>query len=563
MIFKHETWKNTIKKQWKVFLLFSFVSFVFYVSFSIWFLSQESFITYWDFAGFWRRAIDVNNRIQSEPQAVLQYIYRTILVDEYSSFPQLLMAIPLRLIGDTYPRFVLSNVVLFLWPSSILSFIYFNIKQKNSSKLFLILSALLILLFTGNLIPMYLGYIGSVGLPFIIALFILSEREFQFKYDLTIALNLVLLVFIRRWFAYFALAYFLIFPLIRVIYHQKDWKKILIHYFIQGISALLILVIFFYPLVDKMLFYDYAYAYQYNQSSSLKAIIDWFIQFYSPIGVLFIALGMINVIKNFKKYETLVALLFQSIFILFFFNRIQLFGSHHYYMINTNILLIMLMGISLLIQIHHKFLKIGISVLCIFIFSQNFMTTFIPFSIVPPVYYQYTNQFLTNLRVLPRVNTDADNIRRIVNFINELTGENVYDYTYVLASSARFSDELLRNAYLPEQLNPIPSLYSTKQIDERDGLPYYFFTFKYIVVTDPIQLVNPAHQNVISILANGMLNDDELRKYYFLEKEFELNSGIKVYVYGRMDTIPEEIVNRYESYFKEIFPDNPNMYDFK
>ena len=82
-------------------------------------------------------------------------------------------------------------------------------------------------------------------------------------------------------------------------------------------------------------------------------------------------------------------------------------------------------------------------------------------------------------------------------------------------------------------------------------------------MTDPIQYHNGEEfQRVIGILADGMLNDEELRAYYYLEKTFTIKDDIKVYIYKLIEDIPFEIIDKYSKKFKALYPDLPFLYEF-
>jgi hypothetical protein len=150
----------------------------------------------------------------------------------------------------------------------------------------------------------------------------------------------------------------------------------------------------------------------------------------------------------------------------------------------------------------------------------------------------------------------------MVEDLQNISGE--YEYIYVLAGSGNINDDMLRNALLPEQLDPLPSIEATKQLDTRDGVPKDFFVYTYIIVADPIQYHNGApFQHVIGELANGLLNDESLQQFYFPLKEYQLNDGsIKVTLFQRIEDIPDSIREKYREIFRSLYPDYPFLYEF-
>ena len=540
-------------------------------------MSQEQFIYYWDFSGFWRRQLEVMNFFRNNVNQLIPYVYKTLLFEEYSSFPQLFLIPHILLIGETYPRFVLAMVNTFLVPSQILLYVWV-LGYLNSLRIDGITAKIsigvCILFFTGNYLPLILGYVGSAGLLWIIIVSILMTKNNDEKIDplrfILIGIIMVFLVFIRRWFAYYVLAFFMITPLSYIAHHlisktltSKKFLLLLINLFISGMSSILILLIGFRPLISTFTQYDYKFAYQ-SVYTGLGEAIPWLINYYSPFQAGLLLFGIMFGLSNKIIREHALFAFGTIVFVIVTFYQVQIFGSHHYYIINVFGQLLVLFGvISLFSMIQSRPSKPIIVLILSILIMSNFFIVFLRQDTQLSIFLRSRFQVLSSsLNVPPRRSANVDVTRTIVEDLQRMT--QAYEYIYVLAGSGNINDDMLRNALLPDQLNPLPTIEATKQLDTRDGVPKDFFIYTYIVVADPIQYHNGApFQHVIGELANGMLNDPDLQPYYSSIRDYKLNNGeINVIVFKRIEDIPDSIKEKYRNLYRNLYPDHPFLYEF-
>ena len=575
-IFRYSSLRLSIQKHWKIIILFSVLLTVFLNLYTYWHMSQEHFIYYWDFSGFWRRQIEVLGDFYHQPQLLFRDVLESIRKNEYSSFPQILLLPHTVLLGNTYPRFVLAMVNSFLIPSQILFFVWFthlSTQWNTDSKWTLSVIGVFLIFFTGNYLPLMLGYVGSGGLIWIILVLIIMGEQKLTKVSvlqsILIGLILVVLVFIRRWFSYFVVSYFVVTPLAyfldALVSKSLDWKKfttLLIQLTISGLTALLILFVGFRSLISTFTSYDYKYAYQ-SVYTGLQAAWPWFINFYSPFQTALLIIGIGYGLWNVRlRRWTLFSCLSIVLIIVMFYN-VQIFGSHHYYIINILSEMLICFGLMALINVFkNRVYQSSIVLLVSFLFLGNFSLVFLKYGQPIRDFFQTKIQAISSqLNAPPRVNSNVELIQDMVIDLQNLAQD--YEYIYVLAGSGRFNDDMLRNAFLPDQYNPLPTIESTRSLDTRDGLPLDFFNYTYILVADPIQYHNgAAFQHVIGDLAEGMLHDTELQNYYYLHKTYALSGDITVYLYERINDIPEALKEKYRSIYRTLFPNNPELYNF-
>ena len=577
LLFKIKPVQVVLKNQWKSILIFTLFIIVFLDGYTIWHMHQEHFIYYWDFSGFWKRSLELNRLLLSNPSQLFSYIYHTINTEEYSSLPQFFLIFHTLIIGNTYPRFILAMVNSFLIPSQILYYIFILVwldKVQIKIKYQNLLIAGILIFFTGNYLPLMLGYIASCGLIILSILGILwlsyDYTKVHFYTSILIGSMLVILVFLRRWFAYFVVSYFVMIPISYLIYQitlrkidRKSFFNLCLNLFISGSFALLILLLGFQSIVSTFTNTNYAFAYQSVKYSGLAYAGQWFVGFYGWFQTFLILIGLL---WGLKKVKTRLMILFCSssiVFIVVLFYQVQVFGTHHYALINSLVLVLMIFGALSLIGWFQAKQRLAIILGFILLLLINFLSVFLPRKDnLLTSFIQSFKPINTHLYAPPRINPNVEILKDITTYLSE--NAKPYEYIYVLAGSNNISDDILRNAFLPEILEPLPTIESTKQLDTRDGIPKQFFNYTYLVIAQPIQTHNGAdYQKVLTILNDAIINDTELIPYYFLEKEYSLEEGIQVSIYRRIEDIPQSIRQKYRDLFKSLYPDYPFLYEFE
>ena len=178
-------------------------------------LRQESFITYWDFGGFYRKTLEFADMLQRSGGEAWDNLWTSLNYAEYSYLPECFLMLPMSLVGDSFPRFVLAMFNAFLVPANLVLFVLWLMMTESLARhqrAIRCLGALMMVLFSGNLYSMVLGYIGSSGLLWISAILLLvysgALKRIHPAADGFIGLALLLTVLLRRWFAYWVVSFF-------------------------------------------------------------------------------------------------------------------------------------------------------------------------------------------------------------------------------------------------------------------------------------------------------------------------------------------------------------------
>lgn len=576
VLFSIRKYRESVLKNRNKILIFIIISLS--VSVLLWlFLRQEYFISYWEFGGYWKKSLEFNDLLRSDVNVALDYLFSSIRTQEYNYLALALLSGPTQIFGAHFSRFVLVVYNFCLLPFNVLLFsLVLMILDDNNykNKFTLVLIILSIIFFSSNILPLILGYIGAVALPFIMSVVIIIYcgylRKHSFAYSVYIGLVLIFIVLIRRWYAYLVVGFFLgygISLIIEYIIEKKNFKKeilpVYIRLFICGIIPLLLLRFGIPELFNKITKYNYTFAYQIMNVGSFYERFLWFFKNY---GLVFFALAIVGIVitlKNKKyKYDGIASII-MFLFIVIAFNLTQMMGNHHYYTINVLMILYSLIGLIYLCSLlSNKVLKI----LIVFTLLVTTINTSIIFTKSNESIIQKVNSIIIP-SYLPsmRIRKDVNNIKDITLFLKNNVGNSS---VYVLAGSEYLNEDLITNSFLPYDLKPVSNMASSKVWDFRDGIPKDFFKYQFVVTSSPsqYQFLRGGHKNIWVLAENITKKNGILNKFY--DNIFETfiygenDKEVKVIIYRRNQEIPRNVIDQFIDIFKRYYPDYPDLYEF-
>lgn len=549
--------RTTIKVNKKSILVFLFLNFVIINILLFFHLRQEQFIAYWDFGGFWRSSVEFNQMMNRSVKEAMDNLWFSLNYSEYSFLPEWFLYFPTQLLGNTYPRFILAMFNSFILPANLILYIFsLMIIEKNKLTVKKVFLGMLIATFAGNLYSMVFGYIGSAGLPFITSVLLLvyadGLEKFSWRNNIFIGLSMIILLLVRRWFAYwivgFNVAYTLVYLIREGIDHTLTKEKIKVQFLnmlVCGLIPLTILLTLFFPLFRTITTYNYAEVYSVAKVGGTAYIVGWFIQFYGWLLILLLIPGVVYGIKSKKHRLITILCIIQTLVAIILFNRVQSFGSHHYYIINGSVMILMLIGLEKIVDRFSAKTSMVLLVSSACLMCVKFSKTVLFGK------NQKADQILDKLNVLIsapfpdlRIRNDLDQIRNMADFLDKTPGD--YEYVYVLSNSVLFNDDMLRNAFFPEKNEGVANLLVADAYDYRDGIPEDFFQYYYIVVADPIQLQF----------------GEESGSYYRVVREYELDNDVHVNIYQRIEQVPNSVRKVVSERYRKFYPQNPELYEF-
>ena len=573
VLFSIKKYRDIVKTNWKSIAIFTICAFIVGNGLLYLFLRQESFISVWEHGGYWKKVLELNKMMDESVKNSLQYVYSSIQVEEYPYLVQLFLSGPIRILGSTFPIFVLTMYNLFLLPFNVLMFAFSLLVMQNlgkDNKKMKIMSGIIIGFFAGNVMPMISGYVGVACLPILASVIILLycgvlEKRVSL-YSVYIGFCLLLIVLMRRWFAFTVVGFFLgcgFTYLFRWWKEKQDFKTtvlpLFINFFIAGIIPLALLYFVFSGFFQRAVGTDYGTSFAIMASDSPIQSLLLVIEHY---GYLYFGLSLLGAFHAIREKETRYFSLVSVILVLFSLialSSIQVIGTHHFYTVNILMLYFICFGAYKVFS----FLKKEV--------TQWLVIAGVLFVLLTNTTYVFAQKQLVEVRKISemlisnsfpelRIRDDIDIIREITNFLRHSIGDSS---VYVLGSSVIFSEDIIQNSLLPYELAPISNMASSKVWDIRDGLPKQFFYYQYILVSNPIQYqFAPEEQRVVGVLAEEILYDGILSPYYDEIKSYKIMGDIEVKIYRRNTEIPQEVKDRISDIFKSYYPDNPNLYEF-
>ena len=255
------------------------------IIFSIYWIKQNQFIYYWDYSNYWNLAMyRMNYMFEHSLTEIFESLYTSINYDEYNVFLPTIIALPLKVFGYTFSKYVFINNIFFLIPAVIIqAFSALKlIKNSNLKKdtIYMLVLALA-LFFPANYYAMYKGYIDiAILLPISIAMYLFFDYDFtRISISRNIAVSgMLLLTWIsRRYAIYFIIGYvvgLLIKAIFTFIKEKSSLKNIIINFFLIGGISLAILLTLFRTFFLNALFTNYGEMYSAYEVSMLHNYLE-------------------------------------------------------------------------------------------------------------------------------------------------------------------------------------------------------------------------------------------------------------------------------------------------
>ena len=533
------------------------------------FVSSEKAVYYWDTSAYWKNSITLVNTFDSSPVAAAKMTLESLQTD-YNYLPLVPMIPFLKIFGASRLSFILIVLNLYVIPFAFImlasvrwTFKKSRIRLKAWAKPLVFSAAIFS---PATIIPVLNGRPDAICLVVIALIFYLlaKTRLHYISNYFVLGILTLLLIVLRRYFCLFAVCLYASIFIVKAIKNIEEYKltktavlktiKVALKLFASGVMMLVIMAILFPSLLNRYLTGGYSDAYSAYLLGDFLNQINLFIRWF---GIIFLALIVLSHIITFIKYKkscasevTLIGII--SAFTSFFlFTRIQTLGDQHMYIFVPFFVFCVGLLIAELSAINGK-----LKLLCV----------------VPPIIlvslsvYSFTGVrsegcsnacYVTGISeaIRPVVRNDLEEIKSLYNYLT--TRLTSTDYVYVLSSSDTFNDDLLHNLYLPEE--PKFNLSGVKHVDKRDGFPDYFFDASYVIVCDPVQTHLNGGQDVISYLAETILNGKATNLH--LLKTYNLNNNVKLKLYHKESAYSLNILTETRNHFEMKYKSYPSLYE--
>ena len=543
-LYHKDKYKITIKKHLKHIIINTLVFILIGTAVIFVFFYFEDTIYSYDYAGHWQRSLELRKLFFENPSEILSTVYNSMNYQDYSYLPAL-FGLGLTIFNTSYGFFCLTIFIYFFIPTTILlQIIYFSFTDKYPY-----LPLVLFIIFYPLYIPIFYGEVDVIGIFFIAIMYILiifpDFKDIKWNDIILINLFAFLAIFLRRWYLYPVVAIYLcLFFKYLLYYNFKPFTKYGLKDFIKivcsGLIMLGIILVFFYPFFDRVLFNNFSEAYEYYDKGSGKLLA--LINYYSPIILLISALGIYLSCKN-NKNNTLY-LLILIVLPLGMFWSIQSFEYHHYYMISLNFFLMFVYGLYYLLNIQ-KVVSYAIAAVLVI---QSSIIFYLPFNTMP---------ILTDIRKRPESIDYKEDIVNFASYLNTLTSED-WQICYMASGSTAFNTSLIRNSLLPSL--DFPNI-QTAELDLRDGFPKDFEYIQYIILTDPILYVDNDYQHIYEVINDAIKYEPLFKDTYQLIFDDEV-SGFDVQVYEKISDITPEMKEYFYNQMISYYPEHQNFFSY-
>lgn len=554
---------NFRKKTWIIFGAIVLLGFIL----CIFSLSKNSFIYYWDYGGYWTYSFDYMDTLYRSPSDGIALLWESILNSDYNLILPLIISLPLKIFGITFSRYVIINYFMFCVPAMFIAFSLF-IKISKQKKLFSHLAGFLILAtFIIPLKAMLMGYIDiAIMIPAVLLLSLIIDYKStdspkrNMAKNISIGLLLVISFLFRRYSAFFLVGLILSFFLVELAKNLKNThknkllktniKQLLLNFSSIGVTTLGTLLIFFSPLVFRVLNDNYSEMYVGYDTDLITKIQSVF----NYSGWVFIALSSFGFIySHYKKINrkiTTVSIL-SILFTCILFFRVQRMDPHHFYTILAPIMLLSYLGLYYLLNLKKWILSIPVVIVIllnpIYFFSTTAQNTLSP---IAPLFSAHHE---------PLVRNDINSLKSLEEYLkNDTTGS-----IFVLASGSILNADIVRSLDKPYKKIAIDRQLTTNDVDLRDGFHSDFLRADLIITTDPIQthLANNS-QEIIRYLAEQIQDPNSYIGKHFEKASatFALDSNTTVYIYHKTSEFSHQDLEQISDYYMELYPTHPELF---
>lgn len=539
-----DDYRDIVNKNVKTLLVFVFAVFVIGNLAIILYFSIEDCIYFWDYSGFWTKTIDYLSFIKlTGLRNSLNELYVSMNNYEHSYLLCLFLSLPMRIFGETFSVFVMSVFNMFVIPIAINLYIIIKRLIPNTKNIIIYLTI-------GLFLPLYSvlfkGYADVAGLFFITSLIIsvtfIKSDNLGFVDILFIAVNCFILIFLRRWYLFWIIAFFAVFGFIAIVI-EKSLKKILI-LFCSGLLLLSVVSLFFRPYLFRLLTNNMSVAYSaYKIDGVINEIISY-IHFYGLFSIVLCIIGVALSIYNKNKQMICFGMLMLVIIVMFSF--IQSFDEHHFHLINISVLIYIAYAISLFDK--------KIQLIVIILMLINFVHPFLKNNLI----HSFLNIIFTNTDRQPVVLTYKNDLEDFVDYISSICSDN--EYIYFASSSLEFNADVLRNIKLPYVRNAVPNMINTSDVDLRDGFPKNFKYITYVITVNPTQYhMRDINDQYINYLINDAVQNVESISKYYKEIHKTNIDGKEFKIYKRINDLDNDAIEYFRTKITERYPNNPEL----
>ena len=539
-----------------------------------WALDRRSFVYIWDYFNYINKQYSAEAAFLQGPAAGFQYIFGSF-AEDYTNFITLFLDFPFCLSDRTGDSFAFCQVFSIL-PMLLVLLAGLTIKvgqmlQVKHRFWYFLMGFSWCITFPFLRMSAMLGQPDWFGLIFGFSILLLT-LDFRFeklepvRFCLLFAATAAIILS-RRWYLYFVVGYYFAYAVLVLVSSvrtaragQKPQALMQVRNLVLfGLMSMVAMLVLLWPMVRKILSYDYAGRYAYYNFGGLTLELAAQALRIGLLNFILIGLGLWFAAK--RRLPALPCLAGAELLIsLLLFIRVQNSGSHQMLLFLPGWLLLFLTGAAALaegIQKHRDlklFYWVFTLVFAVSVRCSPLTVVAMPGFLVDHFPLEATSEFV-RLDKLIYDRKDLPQIKAIANWIDTHCAEG--ELSYMIPHDMLYCPDHFKNCLLPE--TPInDKLAFGFSVPGTHNFPMQFFEAKYVITADPFPQTFVGNGELSHKLNERFLAVRD--EYFTQEATFDMGNGTTFTIWRRTAAPTRAEVEYYLSAFTEEDAQYPEMF---
>ena len=539
-----------------------------------WALDRRSFVYIWDYFNYINKQYSAEAAFLQGPAAGFQYIFGSF-AEDYTNFITLFLDFPFCLSDRTGDSFAFCQVFSIL-PMLLVLLAGLTIKvgqmlQVKHRFWYFLMGFSWCITFPFLRMSAMLGQPDWFGLIFGFSILLLT-LDFRFESLQPVRFCLLFaataaIILSRRWYLYFVVGYYFAYALLVLVSSvriaragQKTQALVQVRNLVLfGLMSMVAMLILLWPMVRKILGFDYAGRYSYYNFGGLTLELAAQALRIGLLNFILIGLGLWFAAK--RRLPALPCLAGTELLIsLLLFIRVQNSGSHQMLLFLPGWLLLFLTGAAALaegIQKHWElklFYWVFTLVFAVSVRCSPLTVVAMPGFLVDHFPLEVTSEFV-RLDKLIYDRKDLPQIKAIANWIDTHCAEG--ELSYMIPHDMLYCPDHFKNCLLPE--TPInDKLAFGFSVPGTHNFPMQFFEAKYVLTADPFPQTFVGSGELSHKLNEKFLAVRD--EYFTQEATFDMGNGTTFTIWRRTVAPTRAEVEYYLSAFAAEDAKYPEMF---
>lgn len=534
------------------------------------YIRAEQTIYYWDLANYWQLFRHYLHLVDAGPRELARAVIGSTRYGEYNGIPVLALLPFGELFGNSRLSYVLGITNLYALPALCLAgWVSKAAFSRGAGRRTAALGSLLCASSFAFWYPQLRGMVAVGGLALCWGVLVLHFHEENAARPWWRAIGVGILLcgccLFRRYFIFWTVAFFPA-ALLRILItsHPRGEKQLaILRLVLSGAIASGLFALLAFPQVVYMLTADVGGTFNIYQAhrNPLLYLPAW-IQYTGWYAAFLTGLGAFLALRDRERRPMAVFFLVHFCLVLLLFGRVQVFEKHHYLMLFSSCLPLMVVTLEVAARGGRRWVPAAGAGLLAFGTAH---------AMIPAIgqALPWMTPILSGQRGYPLVRPDFDAFETMMKHLCTLPdAANENEGVYVLASSDVLNDELVRAWYALTELpreERAHIRYTANKDAARFGFPRELLQARYLLVASPVQLHLPVPhaQSAIEVPWAQVVNGTGFGAAFSAQPEvFTLGTDVLVRVYKRTRPLEPEDVEALRESFLKFYPDDGNSYDF-